>query len=421
MAIELVYDNDKIKLNQDEFTKQSFKDYVNTGLFFEWLKNENCNISMNEEQEINTDESQDSKRFKTFLFKINPIDNLKININSNIHFAIGQPNTGKSYKFEESKVFDISYKNHYKYLKIPVSGGIGNEYKGLQNTDLAITYDPIKKEIRFGEFLQVLMSAIVNSKVPHVVFLDDFHNQDISSLLSEYTPLFKAQQKRDLKETEPSHEIFKLYFDSIEEFIDKWNLFIDENFKELPIVAITNRISGSSLKLVYPSNFYILGAANFNQNSLNIFADWEDRAEIKYKDPIKDFLNTSMYNEIKDDAFVKCCLKLNTELKKLLISEKIFDIEKYCFGMWKVFDFNQELVKDKKEQVKIIKFFFRMIKNSLKFNNKNSLINFVGENLFKQMQEDDWFKTNIEDISKIHENQDIREILHKYNIYEENI
>ena len=89
--------------------------------------------------------------------------------------------------------------------------------------------------------------------------------------------------------------------------------------------------------------------------------------------------------------------------------------------MWKVFDFNQELVKDKKEQVKIIKFFFRMIKNSLKFNNKNSLINFVGENLFKQMQEDDWFKTNIEDISKIHENQDIREILHKYNIYEENI
>ena len=57
----------------------------------------------------------------------------------------------------------------------------------------------------------VPVSAIVNSKVPHVVFLDDFHNQDISSLLSEYTPLFKAQQKRGLKEIEPSHEIFKLY------------------------------------------------------------------------------------------------------------------------------------------------------------------------------------------------------------------
>ena len=105
---------------------------------------------------------------------------------NNIYFKIGQPNTGKSHGFKEySLKADAIFKDQdFKYKIIPVSGGIGNEYKGLQNTDLALSYDPIKTEVRFGEFLQLLIKAILQPSKSHVVFLDDFHNQDISSLLS---------------------------------------------------------------------------------------------------------------------------------------------------------------------------------------------------------------------------------------------
>ena len=415
MSVELVYvDDNRIRLNNEEFNKNGFKNYVASDMFFEWLKKENCNI--------NTNKSHEDHRFNTFLYKLNSKIKLDLNLNNNIYFVIGQPNTGKSYDFEEKQLFKTGQNDiDYKYLKIPVSGGIGNEYKGLQNTDLAITFDPIKRKLRFGEFLQILMSAIVNSQVPHVVFLDDFHNQDTSSLLSEYTPLFKAQQKRELQDIEATHEIFKDSFASIEEFIDRWNLLIDEKFQGLPYVGITNRISGKSLKLLYPSNFYILGAANFNKNSLNIFADWEDRAEIEYKNPIEDFKTSSKYNEVKDNEFVKCCLQLNEALKEILKVEGIYDSEKYCFGMWKMFDYNRALINDEKQQIQLIKFFFRMIKNTLKFNNKNSLINSIGEELFKRMQDNNWFRNNIEDLSKILNEKDFKEILNNYNIYEDNI
>jgi hypothetical protein len=358
----------------------------------------------------------------SFLKKLNII-NITHTLSDNINFIIGQPNTGKSYNFEESNIFDAKYKNneHYKYLKIPVSGGIGNEYKGLQSTDLAITYDPIKKELRFGEFLQILMSAIVNPNVPHVIFLDDFHNQDISSLLSEYTPLFKSQQKRNIRNIDSSHEIFNQTFSSTDEFIKIWNKFIKEHCLDIPKVPITNRISGESLYLVYPSNFYLLGAANFNQNSLNIFADWEDRAKIQYKQPIEDFLKTNIYQKIKDDDFFKCCLTLNNELKNILEENNIFDNEKYCFGMWKMFDYEQNLINNPKEQKELIKFFCGMIKNSLRFNNKNSLINTIGKDLFNVMQEDSWFSKNIVTINQDLEEKEFFKILHTYNIYEEDI
>ncbi len=347
------------------------------------------------------------------------------NIDANIQFNIGQPNTGKSYGFEESRIFDGVAPKHYNYLKIPVSGGVGNEYKGLQNTDLSITYDPIKKELRFGEFLQMLMSAIVNPKVPHVVFLDDFHNQDISSLLSEYTPLFKSQQKRTIKEF-TDENIFQQEFDSTDMFIDVWNNFIDSycakdvDENDIPKVGITNRISGKSLMLVFPSNFYLLGAANFNENSLNIFADWEDRASINYIYPIESFNEVFTFNPGETQAnkdFLECCKVLNTSLSKILKSKDIFDHEKYCFGMWKIVDSKQNLVTGLENQKKLINFFFAMIKNSLKLNNKNSEINKIGKELIETMQQSNtWFNTNIEPAGNVD-----KEILHKHNIYENEI
>jgi len=352
--------------------------------------------------------------FENFLEKLDiSLNEVELkNITSNIQFNIGQPNTGKSYKFEESNVFGEVNSKHYKYKKIPVSGGIGNEYKGLQNTDLAITYDPIKKELRFGEFLQILMSAIVNPKVPHVVFLDDFHNQDISSLLSEYTPLFKGQQKRDIAEL-TDESIFD-DFENVDKFIEKWNNFIDKHCKDVPIVPLTNRISGASLNLMYPSNFYLLGAANFNENSLNIFADWEDRAVINYIDPIESFTK-----ENAENSFLVCCKKLNQTLKDILENKNIFDYEKYCFGMWKIVDKEENIITDIEEQKKLIDFFFSMIKNSLKHNNKNSEINNIGWELMVKMQENSWFKENIENLTDI--NDIDYKILHKHNIYEDEI
>jgi hypothetical protein len=352
--------------------------------------------------------------FKNFLKLSSFEEDLKPkDIKNNILFNIGQPNTGKSYKFEERNLFDKDKIGKYKYLKIPVSGGIGNEYKGLQNTDLAITYDPIKEALRFGEFLQMLMSAIVNPKVPHVVFLDDFHNQDISSLLSEYTPLFKGQQKREVADIKADNSIYNSTFSDVDEFIEQWNEFVESHCADIPIVPLTNRISGAPLKLIYPSNFYLLGAANFNENSLNIFADWEDRAVINYIDPIKSFTKEDENNE-----FLQCCKKLNRELKELLAEKNIFDYEKYSFGMWKIVDSSGNIIGEG-EQKKLIDFFFSMIKNSLKYNNKNSEINSIGWELIVKMQEDSWFKRNIKDIEGRTEID--YKILHEHNIYEDEI
>ncbi len=70
-------------------------------------------------------------------------------------------------------------------------------------------------------------------------------------------------------------------------------------------------------------------------------------------------------------------------------------------------------------QKDIIDFFFGMIKNALKFNNKNSEINTIGWELMKEMQANDWFKTNVEtlvDTDKID-----YKVLHKHKIYEDEI
>lgn len=389
-------------------------------MYLDFLKDYTItHIEEKKNNSISDNKKNTNNLFKTFLSKMKPQENNEIKlhkVSANIQFIIGQPNTGKSYNFEESQIFPGVSKKYYKYKKIPVSGGIGNEYKGLQNTDLAITYDPIKKELKFGEFLQTLMSAIVNPGVPHVIFLDDFHNQDISSLLSEYTPLFKAQQKRQVAPVDSEHAIYAESFADTDSFIDTWNKFIIDHCIGIPVVPLTNRISGNSLNLVFPDNFYLLGAANFNENTLNIFADWEDRAQIIYKDPIETFEFKGEPGSEK--AFLECCKDLNNKYRDILKSKNIFDTERYCFGMWKVVKSDKSLISDISDQKKVIDFFFGMIKNALKFNNKNSYINELGWELLKAMQSNDWFKENIEELKS--EKIDLS-ILHKHNIYEDEI
>lgn len=358
---------------------------------------------------------------------------------NNIYFKIGQPNTGKSHGFKKEQLQKnaIFMGQDIEYKVIPVSGGVGNEYKGLQNTDLALSYDPINKTLRFGEFLQMLMSAIVQPEISHIVFLDDFHNQDISSLLSEYTPLFKSQQKANLS----SHKkliadekvdfglLKKEEFETADKFIIQWNGLIkkikkaDTNIISIPI---TNRISGSSLDLIFPANFYLVGAANFNEKTLNIFADWADRAEIEIIDPID--MQEKVFDKNGEEEFITCCKTLNTNLRDMLHEQKIFDYKKYCFGIWKVVDEKGRIVTGN-NQKKVVEFFFSMIKNSLIYNNKNSEINAIGFGLIKSMKEDPWFQTNMLseqdmknleklDIDNDDENGAIFEILHSFNIYD---
>jgi len=384
----------------------------------------------------------------------------------NIHFKIGQPNTGKSYNFRKNelkKEFPFNDVKKFNYKVIPVSGGVGNEYKGLQNTDLALSFDPINRAVRFGEFLQMLISAIIQPTIPHVVFLDDFHNQDISSLLSEYTPLFKEQQKINLTKYKPFIEAKAIDleltksedFAVAEEFINQWNEFIKslaKKTKENPTIIpipVTNRISGSDLQLIFPSNFYLLGAANFNEKTLNIFADWNDRAELEIINPLE--VQEDAFHVEKDDEgniteltfdekkliddeefFIKCCITMNENLKDILHEEHIFDYEKYCFGIWKVIDENDKIISGKDTQVKIIKFFFSMIKNSLIYNNKNSHINTIGWKLVLAMKNDSWFKNNvlselnfepmkdynIDDIESDIKSVNIFKLLHNLNIYD---
>lgn len=340
----------------------------------------------------------------------------------NIYFKIGQPSTGKSYGFQEENLKEKYFEDKKKilYKKIPVSGGVGNEYKGLQNTDLALSYDVVNKTLKFGEFLQMLMKAISNPTIPYIVFLDDFHNQDISSLLSEYTPLFKAQQKVDLTDNEqikdtPNLGIFQLKeFEKVEDFILKWNEFIID--LKVHKESITNRISGEDLLLVYPSNFYLLGCANFNEKTISIFADWADRAVIKYIDPIE---NMSLLKDESD--FIQCAKSLNHNLEIILEDYNIFDYEKYCFGIWKVKDENKKIIDDEKKQKEIIRFFFSMIKNSLIYNNKNSEINEIGWRLIQSMKDDDFFKKNFEvdfELEFDEENKEVFKTLHKFGIYE---
>lgn len=337
----------------------------------------------------------------------------------NIYFKIGQPSTGKSYGFNIKSLQDTAQfakLTPQRYKMIPVSGGVGNEYKGLQNTDLAISYDVVQHSIRLGEFLKFLMKAILNPADDYVLFLDDFHNQDISSLLSEYTPLFKAQQKVDLIDIVDIPDDLNIdEWPTTQEFIKRWNMFVD-SLDDVAVVPITNRLSGEDIKLIYPSNFYLFGAANFNEKTTNIFADWQDRATITYIDPLEQM--ELLRDKYPSDEFVECVVSINNHLKDILENDHdIYDIERYCFGIWKIVDATDNITEDKEEQKKLVRFFFGMIKNSLIYNNKNSMINNIGKKLLQKLKNDTKDKFNM-----LFENElkgDItHKTLHSFGIYE---
>ncbi|QDM02091.1 hypothetical protein [Aliarcobacter butzleri] len=88
--------------------------------------------------------------------------------------------------------------------------------------------------------------------------------------------------------------------------------------------------------------------------------------------------------------------------------------------MWKIIDSNGNAISDLGEQKKVVKFLFGMIKNALRFNNKNSWINKIGWELFVAMQTNEWFKNNIKMLNGNIENIDYG-ILHEFNIYEDEI
>lgn len=340
-------------------------------------------------------------------------------MSNNIRFKIGQPSTGKSFGFRLENLQDeFKGLTQDEYKLIPVSGGVGNEYKGLQNTDLAISYDVVNENIKLGDFLKMLMKAIKNPSKNYVVFLDDFHNQDISSLLSEYTPLFKSQQKVNLKgKIKDIEDLKEKDFNNTSEFITKWNSFID-TLKDVTIIPITNRISGEDIKLVYPSNFYLFGAGNFNEKTISIFADWTDRADIEYIDPFDEMEKfKNKYNKEEKNEFINTLFNINHKLKEILEDEdiEIYDYEKYCFGIWKAVDENDSIIVGIEERKKLIKFFFSMIKNSLIYNNKNSYINNIGTKLLEKMEKNELFKKLFETELK----EDItNKILHSFGIYD---
>jgi hypothetical protein len=340
---------------------------------------------------------------------------------NNIIFKIGQPSTGKSFGFrlkslKETEKFKNLTQDEYKL--IPVSGGVGNEYKGLQNTDLAISYDVVNENIKLGEFLKILMKAIQNPTKNYVVFLDDFHNQDISSLLSEYTPLFKSQQKINLTDKiKDIKELQEKDFNNTSEFITKWNSFIDtlKDIENIAIIPIANRISGEDIKLVYPSNFFLFGAGNFNEKTVSIFADWTDRADIEYIDPFDEMKKfKEKYNKAGENEFINTIFEINNNLKDILEDIEIYDIEKYCFGIWKVLDEENKITTKKVVQKILIRFFFSMINNSLIYNNKNSYINDIGIKLLEKMKDDELFKKLFEEELKDEINN---KTLHSFGIY----
>ncbi len=114
-------------------------------------------------------------------------------------------------------------------------------------------------------------------------------------------------------------------------------------------------------------------------------------------------------------------------MKQLLKENKIFDFEKYCFGLWKIVDKDQNIIGEENTpinieiQKEVVKFFFGMIKNSLKYNNKNSEVNRLGWELMCRIKEEEWIKTNMTDIAGINVDNKNFELLHEYNIYEDDI
>lgn len=304
---------------------------------------------------------------------------------SNILFLFGNPNTGKSYGFQPSNL-GLTLGTKFYYEKITVSGGIGNEFRGLQSSDLAISMDVINRSIKLGPLLITLMRAVLNPTVPHVIVLDDAHNQNLSSLLSEFTPVFKEGEKVVAYSKDKKHDLvealgknFKtsdvVNISQFNDVIRSVRDYFEKNGIKCGNSKITNRVSGEDIEIIFPDNFFLLVAGNYNQHTTNIFADWRDRAVVKSIHSLSsDLIERPNY---KNDPKKVSFNRINQALKEVLSLHNIFDFDRYLFGIFKVEGQSDDF---------LIKFAFAMIKNSLVEHGNSHKVNLIGKDLIAKLQ-----------------------------------
>lgn len=328
----------------------------------------------------------------------------------NIYFKVGQPNTGKSHGFSQTEVknciADTGYRE-LKYKKVSVSGGEGNEFRGLQSSDLAISFDPVNSTIVFGSLLKAIMQAISKPEDIHVYFLDDFHNQKISSLLSEFTPLLKPQNAvQNYKDSNADIEQIKTRFPELfndasmpaEQIISLWNSFVSEasDILKVDLETVTNKVTGQDISLYFPDNFYLFGAANFNDKTLNIYSDWQARAHIEYIDP----LDTIDY--IKDthgeNEFYSLLVELNLKVRDYLEMNEYFAYKSICFGFWGYFNNGNEIEGVEAQKDAILNA-TNALATSLKQNHLHDHINGLGSEILQIILRSLWYENNSQPIS----------------------
>jgi hypothetical protein len=304
-------------------------------------------------------------------------------IKCNIELKIGQPNTGKSYSFEENQLFKDVDKKTYEYYKIMVEGG-NDSLKSLTSEDITISYNPAKNEAYLSKFIKTVMSAIINNGAPHVIFLDDFHNIDISSLLSPYMGMLKSFQSF----TNVDNNVIDTDYDSLDEYTDKWNDYINTIQNANPLLnvfTIENKINGQQVKLFAPKNLYIVGAANWNYNTINMFSDIRERADIHYitlQEKTIDILQ-SINNKEDYETIIK---HINYTLSKVLEEFNIYDFEKYGIGIHRVDKMNEFTEKNVESDLYSV---FDLIKDSIQQNGKKSYINEISYLLIKELSKNE--------------------------------
>jgi hypothetical protein len=380
------------------------------------------NVKTEENNNIKTERNQTS--LKLFL------EENTIFQNNNIYFKIGQPNTSKSYSFERKQLFKnekFNNENSYKYFKIMVEGG-ENNLKGLNSEDISISYNVVTEKPYFTEFLQIIMSSIINPEIPHILFLDDFHNIDISSLLSPYTGMLK--NFNEIENTKSLDEFFNIDNQNKEiQTIEEWNTLIKKIAEDnkIEISTILNKMTGENIELFAPKNLFILGAANWNYNSINIFDDIRERAKIEYIDIYSDEkeLKDKDININKNNAYFKTLLNINKYLKEILEDNHIFDYEKYGIGIYRYFKNNlseKEILEDNHILFQDMRQTFDLIRSSLRFNGKNSYINEYSYLLIKKLLNDKYNNKTFIDILfyeiDINNKSEIFKISEKDNIEE---
>ncbi len=327
-------------------------------------------------------------------------------LHKNICFKLGQPNTGKSFSFEENNLFKGVDKDSYFYYKELVCGGINSDV-GLKSTDISINYNPATKSSVLTPFLKTLMSAIVNKDTPHVIFLDDFHNVDISALLSPYMGALKTFYT--IKEDVP----FGLNdsFD-IESYTKEWNKYIQQILEKNPHIESSqmfNKTNGQSIKFFAPKNLYILGAANWNRNTKHIFADIRDRAQIKEIKPStsKEF-NVSLKNSYDLNDYNNVIHFVNNSVVEALEEFGLFNSEnKYLVGEFrtdKLFK-NQTKSELTKEVIKNdLLEAFDLIFDSIDENGRQQETNEIGYLIIKELLKNETFEKFIIDLFSLDEN-----------------